>query len=195
MKYQIKWKAWLSLFRNNFKKAFCSRRRSFTPLKKVFNRSWGHFTRSAASKHRLSKWNLTIESRGTDSNTNAVSSFRASFSWKKGTIQGNEMVVLLLIIFVLLLVQSRWGFKEILISRQCSSQELRVPLSSPSVLMANVRRSESDFYISILNLVLMGVLNGFGSHQQTHKGGCVWNCCPLKVCVVAFFLCKLLAFF
>ena len=45
----------------------------------------------------------------------------------------------------------------------------RVPLSSPSVLMANVRRSESDFYISILNLVLMGVLNGFGSHQQTHK--------------------------
>ena len=40
-------------------------------------------------------------------------------------------------------------------------------LSSPSVLMANVRPSESDSYISILNLDLMEVLNGFPSKALT----------------------------
>ena len=69
-----------------------------------------------------------------------------------------------------------------------------MPLSSPSVLMANVRRSESDSYISILNLVQIGVLNGFFSHQQTHKGAVFGIVLLLKVCVGDAFFAKLLAF-
>ena len=48
--------------------------------------------------------------------------------------------------------------KEILYLTPMRITRSVLALSSPSVLMANVRPSESDSYISILNLDLMGVL-------------------------------------
>ena len=57
--------------------------------------------------------------------------------------------------------------KEILYLTPMRITRSVLALSSPSVLMANVRPSESDSYISILNLDLMGVLNGFPSKALT----------------------------
>ena len=65
--------------------------------------------------------------------------------------------------------------KEILYLTPMRITRSVLALSSPSVLMANVRPSESDSYISILNLDLMGVLNGFPSKALSRNSQSFWT--------------------